>query len=113
MLRPNIFFPTTIIQATRNSDGDTTLLPGIPNKQWYIGELIISISGGVFTNLALLELPTGIGVDRVLRFSGDGLRQPFIVLKDIIYPVGAQALATLIGLSVEVLTFRGWAQLRG
>lgn len=112
-MRPNIQFTITNIRGNKNTTGDLLLLAGVPNKRWFVGELYISISGAVLSNLTEFQIPTGVGGTFILKANGDGTIQPFFHLKNIFLGIGRDLLLTINTINGETITVAGWAEQRG
>ena len=97
-----------VISATTN---ETVLCPAKPGCFYVIGQLDFSVSG------ALLPVASYIGLTSngasIFRHNGDASFHVFIQLPGLMSPIGGDITLDINITSTEVITYNGWAEVRG
>lgn len=93
-----------------DTDEVTALLPQA-GAFYVIGQLDISVSGAILPVASYIELVTG-GVS-IFKQGGDAVVQPFLQFPGLVLPVGGGLGIGANITSTEVITYNGWAEVRG
>lgn len=110
-MKPSGRWPVIEFNGSLSFSGNTELLTGQPGAFFVIGQLDISVSGAVLPVASFIELVSG--ATSLFKQGGDAIVQPFIQLPGLILPIGGGLTLSLTKTSTEVVTYNGWAEVRG
>lgn len=110
-MKPSGRWPIVEFNGSLYFSGDAELLTGQPGTFFVIGQLDISVSGAILPVASYIELVTG--VVSIFKQGGDAVVQPFLQFPGLVLPIGGGLTLGFIKTSTEVVTYNGWAEVRG